>query len=73
MKSKCKYVPKAISGINDCGVYKNLRVAYLFTDCKSIYDEAVSNVRENLQHLDVSIFTHILSGRRLSFDAFCDC
>ena len=28
MKRKCKYVPKAISGINDCGVYKNLRVAY---------------------------------------------
>ena len=24
IKSKCKYVPKAISGINDCGVYKNL-------------------------------------------------
>ena len=21
IKSKCKYVPKAISGINDCGVY----------------------------------------------------
>ena len=63
IKSKCKYVPKAISGINDCGVYKNLRVAYLFTDCKSIYDEAVSNVRENLRHLDVSVFTHILSGR----------
>lgn len=21
-----RYVPKAISGINDCGVYKNLRV-----------------------------------------------
>ena len=24
IKSKCKYVPKAILGINDCGVYKNL-------------------------------------------------
>ena len=26
IKSKCKYVPKAILGINDCGVYKNLQV-----------------------------------------------
>lgn len=26
MKRKHKYVPKAISGINDCGVYKNLLV-----------------------------------------------
>lgn len=50
----------AMSGINDCGVYKDLRVVCKH---KSIHGEAVSDVRENLQHLDVSIFVHILSGR----------
>ena len=31
VKRKCKYVPKAISGIHDCGVYKNLLVdRYLY-------------------------------------------
>jgi len=30
---------------------------------ESIHNEIVSNVRENLHYLDVSIFIHILSGR----------
>ena len=28
-----------------------------------MHDDIVSNVRENLHYLDVSIFNHILSGR----------
>jgi len=45
-----KYVPKAYSGIYDCGVYKNLRVVYLILlNYKSIYDETVSKNCEVLQ------------------------
>lgn len=63
MKRKRKYVPKASSGINDCGVYKNLLVDMVFP-IKSIHVEAVSMTREGIHYLDVSIFSHILSGRR---------
>lgn len=33
-----------------------------------MHDDIVSNVRENLHYLDVSIFNHILSGRLFSMD-----
>ena len=36
---------------------------YDFLSIESIHDDIVSNVRENLHYLDVSIFNHILSGR----------
>ena len=35
-----------------------------FWSIQSIHDEIVSNVRENLHYLDVSLFNHILSGSR---------
>ena len=45
--------------------YENLKKGWSTqkTNIQSIHDEIVSNVRENLQYLDVSIFNYILSGR----------
>ena len=37
----------------------------LFCNHKSIHDEAVSNVRKNLQYFNMGIFVHILSSRTL--------
>ena len=70
IKSKCKYVPKAISGINDCGVYMDLRVDMISVNQKriacnrqNIHNEAVRSIREDFNFsMCLSIFKHILSG-----------
>ena len=45
-------------------MYKELRVDTALL-VKSIHDEAVRKIREDFQHLDMGIFDHILSGRRV--------
>lgn len=64
-KSKRKYVLQAIAGIYDCGVYKNLLVAY---NRQSIHIEAVRSNREDFKFsMCLSMLKYVWSGSIMLF------